>query len=182
LGYIWQFIFNNAIPSFGGMVGFTWLKEHQFLADRYLALLAIIIVGTWQYAGYIMMIYVAAIQGIPASLLEAAEIDGANYGQRLRHIMFPLVAPAFTVSMFLTLVNSFKQFDVNFALTAGGPSGMFMGKALMTNEFLALNIYQTAFAFRQLAQGQAKAVLFFVVLTVISLVQVYYNKRKEIEM
>ncbi|MDR0447928.1 MAG: sugar ABC transporter permease [Treponema sp.] len=182
LGYIWQFIFNNAIPAFGGMINFSWLKEHQFLADRYLALLAIVIVGTWQYAGYIMMIYVAAIQGIPDTLLEAAQIDGANYRQRLRHIVFPLVAPAFTVSMFLTLVNSFKQFDVNFALTAGGPSGMFMGKAIMTNEFLALNIYQTAFSFRQLAQGQAKAVIFFIVITVISLIQVWVNKKREIEM
>jgi len=182
LGYIWQFIFNNAIPSLGGVIGFTWLKENLFLANRYLALLAIVIVGTWQYAGYIMMIYVAAIQGIPDSLIEAAEIDGVNYMQRLRHIVFPLVAPAFTVSMFLTLVNSFKQFDVNFALTAGGPSGMFMGRALMTNEFLALNIYQTAFSYRQLAQGQAKAIIFFVVLAVISLIQVRANKKREIEM
>ena len=119
---------------------------------------------------------------MPPSLLEAAEIDGANYLQVLKSILFPLIAPAFTVSMFLTLVNSFKQFDVNYALTAGGPSGMFMGLALNTNEFLALNIYNTAFSFRQLAQGQAKAVVFFVILTVISLIQVYNNKRKEIEM
>ena len=182
LGYIWQFIFNNAIPSFGGGIGFTWLQENQFLANQYLALLAIVIVGTWQYAGYIMMIYVAAIQTIPDSLLEAAQIDGANYGQRLRHITFPLVAPAFTVSMFLALINSFKQFDVNFALTAGGPSTIFMGKAIMSNEFLALNIYQTAFAFRQLAQGQAKAIVFFLVLAIISLIQVRANKKKEIEM
>jgi raffinose/stachyose/melibiose transport system permease protein len=182
LGYIWQFIFNNAIPAFGKTSGFIWLHENLFLANQYLALFAIVVVGTWQYAGYIMMIYVAAIQGIPPSLIEAAEIDGANYGQRLRHIMFPLVAPAFTVSMFLTLVNSFKQFDVNYALTAGGPSGIFMGKALMTNEFLALNIYNTAFSFRQLAQGQAKAVIFFVVLAVISLIQVRANKKREIEM
>jgi len=182
LGYIWQFIFNNAIPSFGSVIGNTWLQENQFLANQYLALLAIVIVSTWQYAGYIMMIYVASIQGIPDSLLEAAEIDGTNYGQRLRHIVFPLVAPAFTVSMFLTLINSFKQFDVNFALTAGGPSGMFMGKALMTNEFLALNIYQTAFAYRQLAQGQAKAIIFFLVIAIISLIQVRANKKKEVEM
>jgi len=182
LGYIWQFIFNNAIPAFGKLIQFTWLQDNQFLANQYLALLAIVIVGTWQYAGYIMMIYVASIQGIPPSLMEAAQIDGANYGQQLRHIMFPMVAPAFTVSMFLTLVNSFKQFDVNFALTAGGPPGMFLGKALNTNEFLALNIYQTAFAYRQLAQGQAKAIVFFVVLAVISLIQVRANKKREIEM
>lgn len=182
LGYIWQFIFNNAIPSFGGIIGLTWLQENQFLANQYLALLAIVIVGTWQSAGYIMMIYVASIQGVPPSLLEAAEIDGANYLQVLKNILFPLIAPAFTVSMFLTLTNSFKQFDVNFALTQGGPSGIFMGKALMTNEFLALNIYQTAFAFREQAQAQSKAVVFFVVLALISLIQVYNNKKKEIEM
>jgi len=182
LGYIWQFIFNNAIPSLGTAIGFSWLKDNLFLANRYLALLAIVVVGTWQYGGYIMMIYVAALQTIPASLTEAASIDGATYPQRLRHIVFPLVAPAFTVSMFLSLINSFKQFDVNFALTAGGPSGMFMDKAIMTNEFLALNIYQTAFAFRQLAQGQAKAILFFAVLAIISLIQVRQNKRREIEM
>jgi raffinose/stachyose/melibiose transport system permease protein len=182
LGYIWQFIFNNAIPHLGGFIGFTWLKEHQFLADRYLALFAIVIVGTWQYAGYLMMIYVASIQSIPESLLEAAEIDGARFGQRLRHITFPLVAQAFTVSMFLTLVNSFKQFDVNYALTAGGPSGMFLDRAIMTNEFLALNIYQTAFSYRQLAQGQSKAVIFFIVLAIISLIQVRVNKKREVEL
>jgi raffinose/stachyose/melibiose transport system permease protein len=182
LGYIWQFIFNNAVPAFGGMIGFTWLHENQFLANRYLALLAIVTVGTWQYAGYLMMIYVAAIQSIPDSLIEAAEIDGVNYFQRLKHVVFPLVAPAFTVSMFLTLVNSFKQFDVNFALTAGGPSGMFMGRAVMTNEFLALNIYNTAFSYRQLAQGQSKAIIFFIVIVVISVIQVRYNKKREIEM
>jgi raffinose/stachyose/melibiose transport system permease protein len=182
LGYIWQFIFNNAIPSLGNAIGFIWLSENLFLANKYLALLAIVIVGTWQYAGYIMMIYVAAIQGIPDSLIEAAEIDGVNFLQKLKHIMFPLVAPAFTISMFLTLVNSFKQFDVNYSLTAGGPSGMFMGKALMTNEFLALNIYKTAFSYNQLAQGQAKAVVFFVVLAVISTIQVRANKKREIEM
>ena len=182
LGYIWQFIFNSAVPTFGKLSGFTWLYEHLFLTNRYLALIAIVVVSTWQYAGYIMMIYIAGIQGISDSLTEAAEIDGANYGQRLRYITLPLVAPAFTVSLFLTLVNSFKQFDVNYSLSAGGPSGMFLGKAIQTNEFLALNIYNTAFAFKKLAQGQAKAVLFFVVLTVISLIQVYYNKRKELEM
>jgi len=182
LGYIWQFIFNNIIPAFGKAIGNTWLYENPFLANRYLALLAIVIVGTWQYAGYIMMIYVAAIQGIPDSLVEAAQIDGVNYGQRLRHIVFPLVAPAFTVSLFLTLVNSFKQFDTNYALTNGGPTGQFLGRTIMTNQFLALNIYSTAFSYRELAQGQAKAVVFFITLVIISLIQVRVTKKREIEM
>ena len=179
LGYIWQFVFNNAIPAFGNAIGFTW---SSLLENQYTALLAIVIVGTWQYAGYIMMIYVASIQGIPNSLLEAAQIDGANYFHKLKSIIFPLVAPAFTVSMFLTLINSFKQFDVNFSLTYGGPSGMFMGIALDTNQFLALNIYNTAFSYRRLAEGQAKAIIFFIVIAAISIIQVRANKKREIEM
>jgi len=181
LGYIWQFIFNNALTAFGSAIGSEFLAT-SFFANRHLSLISIVVVSTWQYAGYIMMIYVAAIQSVPTSLLEAAAIDGAKYSQRLRHILMPLIAPAFTVSMFLTLVNSFRQFDVNFSLTAGGPAGMFMGESLMTTELLALNIYQTAFAFNELAQGQAQAVLFFAMLAVIALVQVYFNKRREIEM
>jgi len=179
LGYIWQFVFNNAIPAFGKAIGFTWFS---LLENQYTALLAIIIVGTWQYAGYIMMIYVASIQGIPDSLLEAAQIDGANYFHKLKAIIFPLVAPAFTVSMFLTLINSFKQFDVNYSLTNGGPSGMFMGIALDTNQFLALNIYKSAFEYNQFAQGQAKAIIFFMVIAAISMIQVRANKKREIEM
>jgi len=182
LGYIWQFIFNNAVPYFGQVAGITWLANNPFLANRNLAVLAIIIVSTWQFAGYIMMIYVAAIQSAPSSLLEAASIDGATYIQRVRFILLPLVAPAFTIASFLTLLNSFRAFDVNLALTAGGPSGMFRGQAIMTTEFLALNIYNTAFAFRELAQGQAKSVIFFIAITSIALIQVYFNKRKEIMM
>jgi raffinose/stachyose/melibiose transport system permease protein len=182
LGYIWQFIFNSIIPQFGRTIGWEWLANTPFLGNQYLALMAIIIVGTWQYAGYLMMIYVASIQGIPSSLPEAAAIDGANFWHRLRHITFPLVAPAFTVSMFLSLLYSFRQFDVNIALTDGMPAGIFMGGAVRTTEFLALNIFTTAFTFREIAQGQAKAVVFFITLVIISLIQVRINKRREIEM
>jgi len=181
LGYIWFFIFNNAVTAFGSAIGSEFLAA-SFLGNRYLSLLAMIIVSTWQYAGYIMMIFVASIQSVPISLLEAAQIDGARYPQRLRFIMMPLIAPAFTVSLFLTLVNSFRQFDVNFALTAGGPAGIFMGQSLLTTELLALNIFNTAHLFNNQAQGQARAVVFFISLTIIALIQVYFNKRKEIEM
>ena len=182
LGYLWMFIFNMIVPQFGGAVGWSWLAENPFLGERNLALAAIIIVGTWQYAGYLMMIYVAAIQGIPSSLLEASAIDGVNYGQRLKHVVFPLVAPAFTVSMFLSLLYSFRQFDVNIALTGGMPAGIFMGGAVRTTEFLALNIFNTAFTFNEVAQGQARAVMFFIMLVIIALIQVRINKRREIEM
>ena len=138
-------------------------------------------VNTWQYAGYIMLIYVASIQGISKSVMEAAEVDGARYWTRVLKIQVPLMANAFTISLFLTLTNSFKMYDVNVALTNGGPISMFMNKPVQASELLALNIYQTAFKYNNMAQGQAKAVIFFVVLTIFSIIQVSWNKSKEVE-
>jgi raffinose/stachyose/melibiose transport system permease protein len=184
LGYVWQFIFNNAIPSLGrlgGFLGFLGESQHLILGRNVSALVALVIVGTWQYAGYIMMIYVAAIENVPAELHEAAMIDGASPFRRLRSITIPMAAQAFTVTMFLTLVQSFKQFDVNVSLTSGGPSTMFMGKPILGTELLALDIYNTAFVSNNLAMGQARAVIFFLVLAVISLIQVGVNKKKELE-
>ncbi len=180
LGYIWQFIFNNAFLYAGNALGIEFLKS-SLLSRSNTVIWVMSVVNTWQYAGYIMMIYVASIQSVPSSLMEAANVDGANYITRLRCILIPMMANAFTVSLFLTLTNSFKQFDMNFTLTNGGPSARFMGKAVKSSQLLAMNIYDTAIANR-LAEGQAKAVVLFLVLVVVSLVQVYFNKRKEVEM
>lgn len=185
LGYIWQFIFNNAIPSLGKAIPFLNFMadpNNLMLSKNTTALIAMIIVGTWQYAGYIMMIYVAAIENIPQELIEASKIDGATPWIRLRSITLPLCAQAFTVTMFLTLVNSFKQFDVNVSLTSGGPSTMLFGQPILGTELLALNIYNTAFISNNLSIAQARAVVFFLVLAIISLIQVYVNKKKEIEL
>jgi raffinose/stachyose/melibiose transport system permease protein len=164
------------------LLSFLSEPENLILGQRNSAVMAIVIAGTWQYAGYIMMIYVAAIEGVPAELHEAADIDGANAWSKLWNITIPMVAQAFTITMFLTLLNSFKQFDVNVSLTAGGPSTMFMGKPIYATELLALNIYNTAFVGNNIAMGQARAVIFFLVLLVIALIQVYVNKKKEVEM
>ncbi|HBE46613.1 MAG: sugar ABC transporter permease [Spirochaetia bacterium] len=185
LGYIWQFIFNNAIPSLGRIIpvlGFLANPGNLMLSKNTSALAAMIVVGTWQYAGYIMMIYVAAIENIPQELLEAAKIDGATPWIRLKSITIPLCAQAFTVTMFLTLVNSFKQFDVNVSLTSGGPSTMLMGQPILGTELLALNIYNTAFISNKLSVAQARAFVFFFVLAIISIIQVYVNKKREIEL
>ncbi len=184
LGYIWQFIFNSAIPTVGAAIGLSWLAEpaHLMLARSNAALVAMVIVGTWQYAGYIMVIYVAAIETIPHELIEASSLDGASAWRRLRSITIPLTRQAFTVTLFLTLVNSFKQFDVNVSLTAGGPSVIFAGKPLYGTELLAMNIYNQGFRADDMAGGQARAVVFFVVLVIVSVIQVAVNKRREVEL
>jgi raffinose/stachyose/melibiose transport system permease protein len=187
LGYIWQFVFNKAIVQFGGIF------SSSLLIDGDKALFGLIIVVTWQYAGYIMMIYIAALQNVPQDLTEASKIDGANAWQRLRTITFPMISQAFTIAMFLTLTTSFKQYDTVVSLTQGGPptqlplwlSNIFSltnQPAIEALDFLAVNIYDEAFVNFNMGVGQAKAITFFVVLLLVSLVQVYYNKRKEVEL
>ena len=180
LGLVWQFIFSNILPSIGQSLGIAGLSR-SLIANKDTVMITMVIVNTWQYAGYIMLIYVASIQGISKSVLEAAEVDGARYWTRILKIQIPLMANAFTISLFLTLTNSFKMYDVNVALTNGGPVAMFMNKPVQASELLALNIYQTAFKYNNMAQGQAKAVIFFIVLTIFSIIQVSYNKSKEVE-
>ena len=180
LGYIWQFMFNNVLVVMGKGIGLPWLSS-SLLASKDSVIWAMSFVNTWQYAGYIMMIYVAAIQAIPGSLMEAASVDGAGFFRRVRSILIPMVANAFTITIFLTLTTSFKQYDLNFALTNGGPAMRFMGKAIKSSQLLAMDIFSTANSRNLLAEAQAKAVVFFIVLVVFSLIQVTINKRREVE-
>ena len=180
LGLVWQFIFSNILPSIGQTLGLPTLSK-SLISNKDTVMITMVTVNTWQYAGYIMLIYVAAIQGISKSVMEAAEVDGARYWTRVTRIQIPLMANAFTISLFLTLTNSFKMYDVNVALTNGGPVSIFMSKPVQASELLALNIYNTAFKYNNMAQGQAKAVIFFVVLTIFSVIQVTWNKSKEVE-
>lgn len=182
LGYIWQFVFNSFVPKVGIALGIAWFDKNMILANANTALIALVIVSTWQYAGYIMMIYVAALQNVPRDLIEAAQIDGATPWQRFRAITVPMLMPAFTVTLFLTLVNSFKQYDVNASLTGPGPSIFFMGKAINGTELLAQNIANTSLVLRNTALAQAKAIIFFVVLVAFSLIQVYLTKKREVEL
>ncbi|HOQ62752.1 MAG TPA: sugar ABC transporter permease [Clostridia bacterium] len=180
LGYIWQFIFNNVQVDMGNALGIAFLQK-SLISRPDTVIWAMSVVNTWQYAGYIMMIYVASIQSIPGSVMEAASVDGANFFQRVRRILIPMMASAFTITLFLTLTNSFKQFDLNFTLTNGGPAMRFMAKPIRSSQLLAMDIYRTANQQNLMAQAQAKAVIFFIVLVIFSLTQVYLNKRKELE-
>lgn len=121
-----------------------------------------------------MVIYIAYLQGIPNELIEAAEIDGASPFQKFWRVKFPLIAPAFTVSLFLTLSNGFKLYDQNLALTDGGPFN--------STQMLAMDIVRTAFTDNNMAYAQAKAVIFFVIVAIFSLSQVYFNKKREVDL
>ena len=180
LGYIWQFMLNNILVDMGTSLGIEFLQT-SFLSLPNTVIWMMAVVNTWQYAGYIMLIYVASIQSIPASLMEAANVDGAPYLTRVFRILIPMMANAFTISIFLTLTTSFKQFDMNFTLTNGGPATRFLDTPVKASQLLAMNIFSTATANR-MAEAQAKAVVLFVVLLVVSLIQVTVNKRKEVEM
>ena len=172
LGFIWQFVFIQGFDAIGQAVGTQALQG--WLSTTRTGFWGLVILTAWQMSGYIMIIYIAHLEGIPEDLVEAAQIDGANVFQRFRHIIFPLVAPAFIVSMFLTLSNSFKLYDQNLSLTGGAPYN--------STQMVAMNIYNTAFLENKMAYAQSKALIFFIIIAVISLTQVYYNKKREVEM
>jgi raffinose/stachyose/melibiose transport system permease protein len=172
LGFTWQFIFVNIFEKIGKALDLPFLQG--WLSTTETGFFGLVIVSVWQMAGYMMIIYIAALQSIPDSLLEAAEIDGANRRQRLLKITIPMIAPAFTICTFLTLSNSFKLFDQNLALTNGAPNN--------STQMLALNIYHTAFAQTDLGLAQAKAIIFMLAVAAITLTQLYFNKKREVEL
>ena len=164
LGYIWQIIINGVLIKFG--VDITFSAKYGFWG--------LVVLMNWQLAGYMMIIYIAGLQNIPGDLKEAAEIDGASPFQTLRHITIPMVMPSVTICTFLTLTNSFKLFDQNFALTGGAPAKQ--------TAMLALDIYNTFYGrIGSEGIGQAKAVIFFIMVAVIAFVQLYITRRKEVE-
>ena len=172
LGFTWQFIFVQAFGAIANATG--WGFFANWLSDTKTSFWGLLILVIWQLAGYMMVIYIAQIQNIPDSIMEAAKIDGAGYLQRLKYIVLPLVAPAFTVGLFLSLTTCFKLYDQNLALTNGGPFN--------STEMLALNIYNSAFKYNELGIAQAKAVVFLVAVAGIGLTQLYFSKKKEVEM
>lgn len=172
LGFIWQFIFTKAFDSIGVKLGLDCLRG--WLSTTGTGFWGLVILMSWQMSGYMMVVYIAAIQGIPENLMEAAEIDGASSFEKLLNITIPMVAPAFTVGLFLTLSNSFKLFDQNLSLTGGGPFN--------STQMVALNIYNSAFVYNKFNLAQAKAVVFLIAVAAISLTQLSMSKKKEVEM
>ena len=164
LGYIWQQMINAVLLKY----------ETTLVANPTYGFWGLIILMNWQMIGYMMIIYVAGLQNVPTDLIEAAEIDGATSLQTLFKVKIPMVMPSITICLFLTVSNSFKLFDQNLALTAGAPS--------KKTAMLALDIYNTFYGRNGYeGVGQAKAVLFFIVVAVIALGQLVLTRRKEVE-
>lgn len=164
LGYIWQLILNGLLYPF----------EVTLTTDPAYGFWGLALLMNWQMIGYMMVIYIAGIQNVPEELMDAAEVDGATPWQRLRSVTIPMVMPSFTICFFMTLTNSFRLFDQNLALTNGEP-----GK---DSEMLALNIYHTFYGSTGFeGVGQAKAVVFFILVTAVALIQLRLTRAKEVE-
>lgn len=171
LGFIWQFIFVKVFATLGDAFHIEGLKI--WLSTTQTGFWALVIVMCWQMSGYIMVIYISYLQNVDESLLEAASLDGATTWQKFWQIKFPMIMPGFTVSLFMTLSNCFKLYDQNLSLTGGGPYN--------STQMAAMNIYNTAFGQNKMGYAQAKAIVFFVIVAVISLTQVYLTQKKEVE-
>ena len=164
LGYVWQLLLNGLLLQINKTL--TYSSVYGFWG--------LVILMCWQQIGYKMIIYIAGIQNIPGELIEAAQIDGANKGQLLKNVIIPMVMPSITICTFLTLTNSFKLFDQNLALTNGEPSNM--------SEMLALNIYNTFYGRTGWeGVGQAKAVIFFILVGAIAMIQNRLTRSKEVQ-
>jgi raffinose/stachyose/melibiose transport system permease protein len=172
LGYIWQFIFTKGFKTIGELTGWPTF-ELPWLGTPNTGFWGLVIVFVWQTAGYMMVIYIAAMVGVPRDLTEAAVIDGAGYWQTVRKVTIPLIMPAVTVCLFLTTSNAFKMFDLNLSLTKGGPG--------TSTQSLAYNIYAEALVNNRYGLGTAKAMLFFLFVSLIAIAQVWLTKRKEVE-
>ena len=172
LGVIWQFIFNSALVALANKYNWELFKQ-SWLQDTNKAFWALIIVTVWQSSGYMMIVYITGLISIETDVLEASQIDGASPLRTLFTIKIPLMAQAFTIALFLTLRGGFMAYDVNVALTGGGP--------FRTTELISLHIFQDAFANGNFGTGQSKAVVMFLIVALAALVQVTVSKRYEVQ-
>lgn len=173
-GFVWLFIFTQVLPELAQFPIFSFLDQ-SWIGDPTLSFYAILIVSLWVGVGYLMVIYIAALQGVPSQLREAAEIDGASRPRAFVAVVLPLILPAVTIGVFLSLNMSFKVFEVVYALTGGGP-----GRA---TQVVALNIFEEAFNMsNRYGYASAKATLLFALVFIITLIQLRVMKKREIEL
>ena len=171
--FIWTFIFAKVLPEIASKTFLTFLDQ-SWLGDPHLAFYSILITSLWVGIGYMMIIYMAALQGVPQELQEAAIIDGANRFRVFFHVTLPMIMHAVTICLFLTISSAFKIFDTVYALTGGGPG--------RETQVMSLDIYEEAFSnnFR-FGYADAKAIILFLIVLIITLIQLHIMKKKEVE-
>jgi raffinose/stachyose/melibiose transport system permease protein len=172
MGFIWRFIFNEGLVAIGNALQIPFfLKAWLSTPDR--AFWALVIVFVWQMSGYVMVIYIAGLLSIPREIIEAARIDGATGMSELLRVTIPMVVPAIAICVFLTLQRSFMTYDINLSLTQGGP--------FASTELVAMRIYNKAFISERYGVGQSEALVLFLMVATLTLVQVIMTKRAEVE-
>ncbi len=170
VGYIFKFVFSEPIAALGEALGIDVIANNLLGSKDYVLLMGIF-VATWKMAGWYMVIYIAGLQNIDQSLYEAADIDGATGWKKFRYVTFPLIAPAFTINMVLSVERAFKEYDLMFALTGGGP-----GRA---SELISMTIYNESFTNKRAGYGSALGVILFVIIVAITLFQMLVLRRRE---
>ena len=172
LGLIWRFVFSTALPGIGEFFHIGFL-EHNLLSNPNTAFASLILVSVWQMAGYLMLIYMAGIVGLPKDVLEAGKLDGATGFDELKSIILPLIMPSITICGFMSIKNAFMTYDINMSLTNGGPYA--------STKLVAMQVYERAFTSQQYGVGQAEALILFVIVATITLIQVSISKSKEVQ-
>jgi len=173
-GFMWMFIFTRALPYIAEQLNLASIAGISWIGDPKFSFIAIIIVSLWGGVGYLMIIYMAALQGVDKTLKEAASIDGATRFQTFMKVIIPSIMPAITIGVFVTLNNSFKVFDVVFSLTGGGP-----GKS---TQVIAMNIFAEAYSLNnRYGYASAKSVVLFIIILVITLIQLTIMRKGEID-
>lgn len=170
LGFLWQFIFNQVLPLLGDHLR---IFKTSWLSNDNMAFWALVVVTVWHFAGYMMVIFIAGFMSLPRDILEASTIDGAGGWVRLTRMILPLMVPSIIVTIFLTLQKTFMVYDVNFSLTGGGP----YGSTVLASMF----VFDKAFKSYQYAVGQAEAFVLFLLVAIVTLLQVYFSKKLEVE-
>ena len=170
LGYVWKFVFNRAFVTVGEAI--TAGAVPSLLSTTGGAMFCLILVSVWQYAGYMMLIYVAGFMSVPDSLKEAAMIDGCTPGQAMRNVTIPLMRSSFVTCLFLSITRCFMVYDVNLSLTKGEPFN--------SSVLAAMHVYNKAFIYKDYGTGQAEALILFIVCAIIGITQVYVGKKGEV--
>ena len=173
VSYVWYFIFTRAIPDVGKMLSNHFLSNISWFGTPGWAFAATTIVSVWQGTGFLMILYIAGLQTIPKDVLEAAKLDGCVGIKKIAYIELPLLMTTVTVNLFVSIANSFKAFDIPFALTGGGPGG--------STQTIALDIYNDAFGSFRYGYASAKSVILFLMVAAVTLVQLWITRKKEVQ-